>query len=691
MQLDITNSVKSLNYNNLHIIKKQVSNRNHSIDFYNDFINMKLQGFTNSFIKAKIINKIGLSALIKNNNKLKFNDINHIINKLSCSGFFYYVRISIKYINDKIYLIIYLQLNPIVKNINIINFSNLKIPKIYLKNLLDSYIGYPQNFNTHKKITEQIESWYSFKGYKWTKALTYYTGTNQQNLNLDILEGKICKYEIKCINSTNNALEAIINNLITQELKILPGQILNLYYIEKGITKLKKQRIISHCTYQVLEHNNNIKILVKYRKCKKQTLYYFNKYQYNSYLFYNLFFNYLYFTFVTILKNNLVNWSSFPAMIYYTSSYLTNNLFIDKLINLNFSTVSSKLGKMYIHSDRKIFKHYKRLLYYMHSLSKKQDNLLMNLEFKLRKSQVNLYYLYPEFHVYSHCKSQAAVHIFRYAKPLKKSTLPIKIGPLLNKISNQYNQGLSCFLENFVSSYIKILQQMDIKTNSNREYLLSSIYFYEDLKFVPTIKKTIYKVKKINKLRLEKLIFFKTNIIYDKLEINDKLIPGNFLNFKIKSLNPIVYNAHCFCFKENKQIKLRLKYVQTIKFYKNLLKKLTHLIKLKIKIKASLKKQNFPSISTNYIKTLPIYFIQTKLAYYMPLNYRCFWFTFTEHFYTCINNSLSMKSTKLLNANTTIGTGIQVDLPLKQLPLIKLEVGLQITSPCKFYTKLHFR
>nr|YP_009243878.1 hypothetical protein Sdur_062 [Sporolithon durum]AMK96120.1 hypothetical protein Sdur_062 [Sporolithon durum] len=393
-----------MHFNNINLINKQIVNMDNQIVYNNRAINILLQGFDNLYIRKRVIDKIRISSLINYNKELKINDINSIIIKLSLSGFFHYTNTSVKSINNKIYLIINLKLNPIVKNINVINSSKLKIPKNYLKNLLDSYVGYPKNFIYHKQILKQIEFWYLLKGYRWVKVLANYIGPNNQSLNIKILEGKICEYELKCINIIDNIKEKEINHLITKELKIIRDQTLNINNLENGITKLKKQRVILDCNYQIVQNNYGLKILIQYKLLKNH---------YDTYFLNKLSLYHIHSAFNSLIKNTSFKYINFSYKVYYNFNYLINNLFIDKLVNSTFYKIGLNLEKIYLYSDIVLSQFYKKLLYCTYNLNQKQNDLLIKFELNFRKYQISLSYSSSRIYLYNYCDSQASLHIFK--------------------------------------------------------------------------------------------------------------------------------------------------------------------------------------------------------------------------------------------------------------------------------------
>ena len=205
-----------------------------------------------------------------------FSQIN-ILNLKSNMLFHYYITylqklgfirsIDYKYIildkNQYIWLKLYV--NPLIKKIKIDNYNSLIIPTTQLKKLLYPFLGLPKNYFYINSIIQKINWWYQSRGFKWIKIHVIKT-TEFNNIYFHIDEGKIFSSKIICIyDSAIPTYNSQLNNKIFNELSLKKGTILNKIILETKIRQIKKKYSIKSLKYEIFNKKNGIHINVKYK------------------------------------------------------------------------------------------------------------------------------------------------------------------------------------------------------------------------------------------------------------------------------------------------------------------------------------------------------------------------------------------------------------------------------------------
>ena len=244
----------------------------------------------NEVIKINInrCNTFLFSRLISHSSKIKFNkkkvipfyNAKQIIDYLRVSGFLK----SMEVLNyNPNYRILNIDISPIIKRVYIYRYQNLNIPENLLLNLFKNQLGLPKNYYLIEKILNKICSWYKSKGFLWANVqLVNSSKLDSNSISLNISEGIIFKTKLACEDKKLLRMTHLnnLNNLIVKELKISPGEILNLYNLKCGISKLKKFKILQECSYCIDFCKRGIIISINYKTIKSGGIY-FHSYKSN--------------------------------------------------------------------------------------------------------------------------------------------------------------------------------------------------------------------------------------------------------------------------------------------------------------------------------------------------------------------------------------------------------------------------
>lgn len=163
------------------------------------------------------------------------------------------------------YFFLDLQANPIIKSINIIGYKKLYIPQSLILKLFKDQLGLPKNYSKINAAINIIKCWYKSNGFLWAEV-KFVKQNLANDISIKINEGKIKEIKFICQSYRQIDSKTIneINLLIKQELRILPGSLLNSKYLEEGIEKLKNYHHIHNCHYQIIESVDGMSIILKY-------------------------------------------------------------------------------------------------------------------------------------------------------------------------------------------------------------------------------------------------------------------------------------------------------------------------------------------------------------------------------------------------------------------------------------------
>nr|YP_009296003.1 hypothetical protein Schiz_055 [Schizymenia dubyi]AOM64938.1 hypothetical protein Schiz_055 [Schizymenia dubyi] len=244
----------------------------------------------NEVIKINInrCNTFLFSRLISDSSKIKFNkkkvipfyNAKQIIGYLRVSGFLKSMEVLNYNPNYRIFEYRY---KPIIKRVYIYRYQKLNIPENLLLNLFNNQLGSPKNYYLIEKNLNKICSWYKSKGFLWANVqLVNSAKLDSNSISLNISEGIIFKTKLACEDKKLLRMTHLnnLNNLIVKELKISPGEILNLYNLKCGISKLKKFKILQECSYCIDFCKQGIIISIKYKTIKSGGIY-FHSYKSN--------------------------------------------------------------------------------------------------------------------------------------------------------------------------------------------------------------------------------------------------------------------------------------------------------------------------------------------------------------------------------------------------------------------------
>ena len=205
------------------------------------------------------------------------------IYRLKLSGFFSNIKFSSYMIQNHQIIKIHLSTNPILKQISIIEYPNKIIPYSYLLFVFRRQVGYPISLNKIDKSLDLITKWYHRRGYIWTTVNISKNPLCPRHTIINIKEGILSRIEFVSYNQKISVLQEshyIPATLLLDVMQLFPLKALNIIHLKQGILRLKEQKLILHCQYEVFYSNKvqgNLSLLLKVDMLDQRSTYLFNK------------------------------------------------------------------------------------------------------------------------------------------------------------------------------------------------------------------------------------------------------------------------------------------------------------------------------------------------------------------------------------------------------------------------------
>lgn len=240
-----------------------------------------INGIDNNVLQHRLLMLLGIN--LNHNEVISMKEIENWVSKLKLSGFFTEVKLNNLIFQNHQVIRINVSVNPIFRSVSMIEYSKKIIPYSYILFLFRNQIGYPINFNRIDSSLNLISKWYHVRGYKWIEIKVINTPCLSQDITLDIQEGMISKVEFVAYDLQGSFVQTQENipfTLLLEVMNIKPLQILNINYLEQGILRLKAQKLLSQCHYEVFRDNDmsgELHIVLKLEMLNQRSTYIFNK------------------------------------------------------------------------------------------------------------------------------------------------------------------------------------------------------------------------------------------------------------------------------------------------------------------------------------------------------------------------------------------------------------------------------
>nr|YP_009774102.1 conserved hypothetical plastid protein [Caulacanthus okamurae]QIZ74719.1 conserved hypothetical plastid protein [Caulacanthus okamurae] len=609
-----------------------------NLAFNGNIIHFQLQRKTKTSIQE--LNYLLIQRILTKCDRKNFLRANKIVDFLQSSGFLNKVEYFVVHTYKISYFIINININSIIKKIEINKHNQLQIPRKFLATIFEDQLGLPANYRNIDKSINKIYEWYIKRGFKWVHVQIIQP-ISSNTIHIKIFEGKLTESKFIHVGKNNikYGVSKKIKTLLVQKLGLVPGSSLNIQQIENGIEFLKKIQLIDDCTYKITHHQDMFKITVKYSIFTDNYGYFYNKtilipyykkllIALNKYQHYN------------IVQKTL----NYINKIIYLVSF--KNLLLYK--NLNFKFFVSSLKYDYYYTGIKIdlikkIPHFYFSLFRINNQWMKTIGNYIKLNFS---NKLSVYYLLnPSYNIQKHtCITKK---ILDSKKELKTSNISI--------FSKYYLQKeIEC------GKNIVYMHNLYNKRFININKYVSKSNHYSLISMSRTIHKTIK----------QNLLSLKIQLKYSNFNVTEKIKSGYLLILEsifympiiIKTKNNTGFNFSLiqYCkIKYNQTFRLPILLSSRLIFFSEInLPIINHKYNHQIR---NLFFNNFRysgSFSLSHFNTLEYHIpINLCLSYYLFYNFiQTPYYIYKNHYY--IHN---------------IGSGVQLNMPVKIIPNIRFE------------------
>lgn len=683
-----------------------------------------INGIDNYILKDKLLERLDIQNI--NNQIISTQNIDSLITKIKLSGFFTHIDISHQILNGHQIIYITLNINPVLKSITIINLQEKLIPSEYIISLFNKQIGYPINFIEVNKNINLMQYWYHSRGYKWTDVnihnLTYLDG----NIIINISEGMINRIEVLNYHQQADFTNSLPTSLFLETLKIKPDTLLNTKKIDDGILKLKQQRVIGHCNYEIVaDHDNKLNICFIVGLLDDRYTYLFTKnvsitssllesmdlllQSSLNHFFYNHngeldVFNVIYRT----IYNH--NYNFFNSIYFNMFDY--DNQALD-LLNPKKIRLWPRINEWYltqlifVAGDTFGFRHYIR------NVGKAHSNYVIDMRFPVTGPYLNLRYDQPWTRIYKDILSHINIRFHKDTYIFHKNYIPVLLEQLndsmfyyKNSILSDTSLNLTC--KHSCNGSTQLFEYIRIKQIVSQYLLLHNLPAWNSLKFNmhSSVNPNYSYFKQIWINNIQEFFQLDMKIIFTQLYSSFKnyeaIIESNhFIPKKVRSIFyrlPINLN-----YNNRMRFRINAKY----KFVNKFINFESELLTFTGRLEFLPYSEHFfligPDIVRGYkeeVFPFPLKFGKVKLEYHIQFaNYQSI-FVFLDYaknmkmingfkHYQILLSQYYLYKFNDFNIRLGYGLGIQIQTPLKQIPPLRIEYGYNIHTGNCIHLRLH--
>jgi outer membrane protein assembly factor BamA len=696
-----------------------------------------ISGLNNNIVKKKIKDLFGI--IVNSHAYMSRQQIQYLINKLKLSGFFIYVDFNIYYLSTHQVIVIDVISNPILHKVYVLNSQDKLIPSSYLLFLFRLQLGCPKSFTQiHDSINQMIQ-WYHLRGYYRVNIELEDNYASNNILVLSIHESKVNKIEIityiKHSDQKISNNKAFACNLVIKTLNIKLNQALNIRHLDYGISKLKLQKIIVQCNYQMrsnYDETNNIILQLRIEVCDNRFTYIFaNKIIIPSHLLQLLEPLIVYTLDYCLLNNSLAS-----NLFNHTLGLFINNILVPDIYSGNsliYTYMTSHDNKPYkllyrkqIYSVQEIYEWYLTPLMFIAGNNFGFRHYIGNINFNNKRYIVDLQF--PETGLYFNLRYEnlfinllgltlnlITCSIFQQTYIYTQNNIPI----LLDQVNSQsfssqnsifHQTGLQIKITNEINKYFSLKKEFFFKKISKKYSILYNNISWKNIDFIadPYCINSLYSsFKQIWLYNTQNFLCFQIRLIYDNiLGIN---YPWQNIQLIFKSIHfmPVMIKKNNQYLNYSNNLKFKIIYNKNIHLLFNGIKKQILIAKLEL-ITSLGSNHHFPFSEIFFLlgpnkirgyKEQVLYLPNLKFLV-MNLEYHLFciknnsFFIFIDYVYN-ISYTKNYKSIGILynldqfNYRLAYGLGLQIQTPIKQIPPLRLEYGFNINNNYCFHLRIN--
>jgi hypothetical protein len=701
-----------------------------------------IYGLNNYLLKNKM--KFFFATMLNTKNYVDKCQIQSWINVIKLSGFFQYVSYNLYYYDNFQIVVIDVVPNSIFTKVYVINYQDKLIPSSYILFLFRLQLGYPKSFAKINNTIKQMIKWYHLRGYQWAQIQLQHLNCQNHSITINIYEGKI--KTIKIVSSLANKKQLInhgtfIINSIVDTLKLKPNHILNIKSLETGIINLKLQRIILRCNYEIIinyleSESLNIKLLVEILDHTqvfffiKNILVPFNLFEsleslvessIDYFMFNNLKAQILFINKINFFTNrkHLIDIYNQKKLLYIDISYYDSLVF--KLLNLLKIRDLKKIDELYITPLILIMSDNLGLRYYIYNINSSSKNFIFDIHSIQKYLQFNCKYEDSWFYFHKGHKISMYFWIFQniYMYDFKNSTI------ILDQFTNQcfsspntflYQKGLQGELKHCMNTFFYFTEKINLKRIAKQYIILYNHTSWSNLvslinSYNPNI---LSQYKQIIFNNTQQFLSFLFNFTYKNIQnISNFRSENKFIMESIYFVpETLIIPQQFLNLFANYNYNLRFTLLQSYPFQFLPFSLQNEFLRFTIEFLTSFScdyyfpfGEFFCLLSTGKMlehKESILFFPNLKftninIEYHFILRDQYSLYTFIDY----IDNIFLMKNNinivgsynsyilNKLSQHLVYGVGVEVQIPIRQRPSIKLEYSINIYSNKCFHLKIN--
>nr|YP_009244753.1 hypothetical protein Ppul_168 [Pyropia pulchra]AMK96995.1 hypothetical protein Ppul_168 [Pyropia pulchra] len=642
------------------------------------------------------------------------------LNQIKTSGYFSLLYINSKAMYTREISSLFIVPNEILKKVYIYNKKDKLIPQVFLIKLFEKQIGYPKNFANLNLAVSKIMTWYYDRGYQWS-LVEIRQANDPSSLVINIHEGLVNTITVEYYTLSYKKICGISNTeLIEQYLGVRTGVPININFLQKRINYLKDNQLVGDVIYSIERSNSDLMSLdIKFQiqELRDKEILVIAERSSKTY------------PIIDHTSDLLSQYSSFSDWLVTSNiiSPLTSKLkacYLNRKTNSQYIYINTysliKILASSIYYRKTIISDYFNLLnlltgakkntigfqLYMRNLSYAKSFCIFNMKFIQNGLNMRISYLNPALRINQSFSFQVAMQIIKQYHTGTEEALSL----FSNKGDFAQYLAESVFTYHFTSYFSlseKILLSRDIYTDS-RFYNSEHLSFYNNSKNGAISNYDIFKQNK--KLLYQEFLALLLSIRYQDFSYVDWPLKGHLLELKSFYFTPLQKSGFLLYslldnYKKLFSHRIYFKQVSCCNLPLYFRKHFNHILIITMKCQSNLNIDTIylllssrPAETTLY-KSILNFSLKVRMEYLVPIS-RSLRISVFYNYLDCLSMRplkrlayiwQDLKSYKqvqyFLLEKFSCGFGIQLKLPIRQMPLLSIEYT--VNSGRNFCIYLH--
>nr|YP_010925761.1 hypothetical protein RMC01_pgp164 [Neoporphyra seriata]WKD83993.1 hypothetical protein [Neoporphyra seriata] len=646
------------------------------------------------------------------------------LNKIKTSGYFSLLYINSKAMYRKDISNIFILPNDILKRIYIYNKKKKLIPHTFLIKLFQKQVGYPKNFASLNLSLSKIVQWYSDRGYQWSLVEIKQTA-DPSCLILNIHEGLVNTITTEYYTLSYKKLRVISSTeSVEKYLGVKVGVPLNINCLQKKINYLKDNQLVGNIIYSIersTTNSMNLDIKFQIQELRdKDLLVLLESSSKNSQIIshaYNLLGPYFWFpNWLAASKIMSLSTSKLQACYFnykIDSEYTYRDTF--NLLQLLTYSISHEKIRISDYFDLQNLLSWTKkntigLRLYLRNLDRAKSFCLFSLKFVKNRLNVKIVYINPALITNQNLSFQFAIQIIKQYHTNRQSVLSL----FLTKGNLSQYVLESIFTYHFTSYFLiseKILLSRVIYTDSIF-YNSENISLYKNNKNQVISNYNIFQQNR--KLLYQEFLTLLLSVRYQNFNYLEWLVKGHL--FEIKSLyfapfqnNNFLNHSFLHNYKNLFFHKIYLKQISHFNLPLYFREQLNHILVSTIKCQSNLNMEtvylllsDYP-LNYNVFQSILTFSVKVRMEYLIPIsrnirvslfsNYLdCFLLRQSKQLAYILQDLRSYKEIQsFLSEKFSWGFGVQLKLPIKQMPPLSIEYTVNSGRHFCIYLHIYYQ